>query len=664
MKSTYRLPLGALIAACSMSMPAYADDASPDGSPPATTNDIYAMDLASLLNMKVTTASKFSENLADAPGVMEVVTKDELRRFGGMTLGEILDRVPGLSMTTASFTDRSMVAARGDQTQINGGHILFLINGRPTREVLEGGIISDLLESFPVNILERIEVVLGPGSVLYGSNAFSAVVNLITQKAEGNALVVTGMGGASSAATSGQVMFQRGGLSIVGAGQFHQDPNWNTPVSTTYFGVVNADIPDRSKGAYLEADYKGLSIMSSYTDWTTSYLEGAVGLARWRRGFADLGYKWKAGSKWDMSLDLTYTRTTLDASNSIPFITRDSYEALLEWTNTVTLTDKDRLTFGSLFDYRRGEELFYYGPRPTPITDGSQSGGAFYAQIDHALRDNLKLIGGFQANKMDDIKLDVVPRGGVIWSLTPRWIWKALYSEAFRAPSLNETLLHYIPPPAVGGPSLLGNPNLAPEKDATADIGLSYQGAHFQTGVDYFHSRQTNIIVLGDVTAAGEYVNLGKATFQGVQFEEKYYFRKNFFLMGSVIYQANRDGSGNSDVTPVANFGGKAGISYESANGITVGFFDVHEGGLPGYGAALNPQPGAYDMLNANLRFDLAKLLHTNAAKGIALVAHAENLENRQVWLPDWQDVPGDSIFVNRGRTILAGVEFALKAER
>ena len=449
------LSLGALFAACLIAMPACADDAPQDVNAQAKTNDIYSLDLESLLNMKVTTASKFSENLADAPGVMEVVTRDELRRFGGMTLGEILNRVPGLSMTTASFTDRSMVAAREDQTQINGGHILFLINGRPTREVLEGGIVSDLLESFPVNILERIEVILGPGSVLYGSNAFSAVVNLITQKAGGNELVVKGLGApGSAAATSGQVMFQRGDLSIVGAGQFHQYPDWVTPVWTTYAGLENATMPDRSKGAYLEADYKGFSVMSSDTDWTTSYLEGAVGVARWRRGFADLGYKWKAGSGWDTGLDLTYTRTTLDAANSIPFIARDSYEALLEWTNTVTLTDKDRLTFGSLFDYRRGEELFYYGASPTPITDGSQSGAAFYAQIDHSLRNNLKFIGGFQANKIADIKLDVVPRGGVIWNPVSRWFAKALYSEAFRAPSLNETLLHYIPPPAIGGPNL------------------------------------------------------------------------------------------------------------------------------------------------------------------------------------------------------------------
>src|SRR5262252_7392794 len=138
------------------------------------------------LEIKVVTASKFAESISDAPGVMSVVSRDELQRFGGVTLAEILDRVPGLNLTSAYFTDRSIVAARGDQTKINGGHVLFLINGRPTREILEGGLVSDLLESFPVSALDHIEVVKGPGSVLYGSNAFSAVINLITKKNEAN----------------------------------------------------------------------------------------------------------------------------------------------------------------------------------------------------------------------------------------------------------------------------------------------------------------------------------------------------------------------------------------------------------------------------------------------------------------------------------------------
>ena len=99
--------------------------------------------------------------------MMSVVTADELKRFGGMTLREVLERVAGWILSNGSANDRGILAVGGDQ---NEGHILFLINGRPVREVLQGGTSSDLLESFPVGILERVEVIKGPGSVLYGSD--------------------------------------------------------------------------------------------------------------------------------------------------------------------------------------------------------------------------------------------------------------------------------------------------------------------------------------------------------------------------------------------------------------------------------------------------------------------------------------------------------------
>jgi len=62
---------------------------------------------------------------------------------------------------------------RGDQTRTDAGHILILINRASGAGVIEGGVSSDILESFPVNLLERIEVIKGPGSVLYGSDAYS-----------------------------------------------------------------------------------------------------------------------------------------------------------------------------------------------------------------------------------------------------------------------------------------------------------------------------------------------------------------------------------------------------------------------------------------------------------------------------------------------------------
>jgi outer membrane receptor for ferrienterochelin and colicin len=631
---------------------------------PEQAQDLFTLDLNSLINLKVTTASKFSERVSDAPGVMSVVTQDELRRFGGITLREILERVPGLSGATASFTDRSIVAARGDQTKINGGHILFLINGRPTREVLEGGIVSDLLESFPVNALEKIEVIRGPGSVLYGSTAFSAVVNLITLKADSTQLTLSSSGAAGGGtANTGHFTYRRGNLSLIGAGQYHQKPAWNTPVWSVIYGRENPVIPDRGKGAYLGLNYKGLSIVSSFTEWKTAYIEGAVGDARWRRGFADVGYSLQVTPRWDMSVNVTFTRSTLDAVKSIPFIDRDSHEALVEWTNRIRFSDKSKLAFGTLYNHIEGLEHFYGFGLNSVIADGSRHGQAFYAQMDHELAQNLKLIGGFQANKIGHLDLDVVPRAGIIWYPARRFNVKALYSEAFRAPSLNETLLHYAPPPGFGGPSLTGDPNLAPEKVATVDFGLGYQGNRFEAGVNAFYSKHTNSIILVDPWGDARYVNSGRTGFRGVEAEGRYYFKRNFFFTASALYQTNKDGQGNRNVTPVANVSGKAGISYHVSRGLTASLFNVYQGPLHGYSLARNPKPEAHHRLNAHFRYDLTKYLHPSSKTGLAVVVHADNLTGKPIWLPDWKDTPGDTIFVNRGRTVYFGLEFVLKAD-
>ena len=631
-------------------------------------NDLGSLDLESLLSTKVITASKFSENLADAPGVISVISQDELRRFGGITLQEVLERVPGLSLTSAYFTDRSLVAARGDQTKINGGHVLFLINGRPTREVLEGGLISDLLESFPVSALERIEVIKGPGSVLYGSNAFSAVVNLITKKAEGTALTVSGFGGERGAkGSSAQVTIKRGNFSLFGAGQFHQKPNWTTNylLPTSLIGdplappvplVQSLTLEDRGDGAYLGASYKNLAFMSSFTEWRApSFVRGNIGPNKWRRGFADLGYSLKAKDDWDMNFNATYTRNSFD-NFGYPSIGRDSQELVLEWTNSITFSNWDRLTFGALFNHVEGQETYFGIDPPIEISNGSRPGGAFYAQWDHQLIDTVKLVGGFQVNKIEGIGVNAVPRAGVIWNPTSHVGVKALYSGAFRAPSINETTLNH--------PGLAGTPGLRPEKVGTIDLSLSYQANRFQGALTYFRSRQTDSIIVDTSPARWRYLNLGEATFQGFELEGKYYLRKSFFLTGSVAYQANEDANGNSNITPVPNFGAKAGFSYRAENGLTLSMFDNYQGELNGFSnLTMNPKPAAYHLLGSHIRYDLSRYLGSKDKGGVALFAHAENLADRQVWLPDWGNNSGDTMPFNRGRTVYFGLEFSLGHE-
>src|SRR6185503_6001745 len=104
-----------------------------------------------------------------------------------------------------------------------------------------------------------------------------------------------------------------------------------------------------------------------------------------------------------------------------PFIKRDSNETLFEWTNFVNPTSRDQVTFGVLHNQVSGTETYYGLGVPIPISDGHRSGSAGYAQIDHRIVDTVKLIGGFQANKIGSLSLDVVPRGGVIWSPATRW---------------------------------------------------------------------------------------------------------------------------------------------------------------------------------------------------------------------------------------------------
>lgn len=152
-----------------------------------------------------------------------------------------------------------------------------------------------------------------------------------------------------------------------------------------------------------------------------------------------------------MTFNLTYTRTILDVSG-YPIIHRDSDQTLLEWTNFMTFSEKDRLTFGALYDQDRGTELFFAGGQSYIGAQGARSADGFYAQHEHKLTDTLKLIGGFQATKIGYIKLNVVPRAGILWNPAEHVTLKVLYGGAFRAPSLDEILLK--------NPALNGNPDL------------------------------------------------------------------------------------------------------------------------------------------------------------------------------------------------------------
>jgi outer membrane receptor protein involved in Fe transport len=622
--------------------------------------DSYAMDIDSLLNTKVTTASKFSEKISDAAGVVSVVTQDELRRFGGTTLLEVLERVAGLNVSSTFLGDRSVITVRGDQTRANAGHILILINGRPVREILEGGVSSDILESFPIDTLERIEVVKGPGSVLYGSDAFAGVINLITKKAKGKDFRASAAGGAAGERSGTErILFEQGALSIVEGGQYHNWPDWNiTEKAVSASGALtaqNAILRDNGIGAYLGVNYKGLNFMSSYTGQEApSFVRGIVGDTRLKRGFSDLGYSLRASARWRMTFDVTYSRSVMDAPD-YPTIHRDSYEGDLEWTNFVTFSENDRLTFGTVYNHIEGLET-YFGVTPNLIdARGSRNAGEGYIQFEHRLTDTLKLIGGAQANKIGAIAVNVVPRGGVLWNPSNHMTAKILYGGAYNAPSLDETLLNH--------PGLKGNPDLTPEKVGTFDAQISYQTNRIQVTADYFNSRQTDLIIQNGTISPATYYNYPVPIhFQGAEAESKYYLRHEWFLTGSALYQFNDSGSGVKNLSPSPAVVAKAGISYQSAKGVSASLFDAWQSNIAGYQSTLNPPADAFHSFSAHARYDLSKRWLKLGSRGFALFVNGNDLLNKPVWLPALgsggaNTIGANTLPVTRGRTVFFGIE-------
>jgi len=129
----------------------------------------------------VQTASKRLQRVEESPAAVTVITAEEIRNSGAASFCDLLQRVPGLEVmrVTSGHCD---VGARGLNKSPSNG-VLLLVNGRSVYEELFGVVLWNA-KDFPLEMIEQIEVVRGPGSVLYGANAFHAVVNIIIRRPE------------------------------------------------------------------------------------------------------------------------------------------------------------------------------------------------------------------------------------------------------------------------------------------------------------------------------------------------------------------------------------------------------------------------------------------------------------------------------------------------
>jgi outer membrane receptor protein involved in Fe transport len=145
-------------------------------------------DLESLLSERiVTSASKQAEGASSAPALSTSLSAEDLRRYGARTLAEAIDFLT-IGVRTSENLNGGEIGSRGVLlTRDRGSHFLLLVDGHAMNEPLRGSAWFGVGAGIPIELIDHIEVIVGPGSVLYGSNAMFGLINVVTKRAKDNA---------------------------------------------------------------------------------------------------------------------------------------------------------------------------------------------------------------------------------------------------------------------------------------------------------------------------------------------------------------------------------------------------------------------------------------------------------------------------------------------
>jgi iron complex outermembrane receptor protein len=149
-------------------------------SPDATTDDLKSLSLDQLMNVEVTSVSRHPEKLLQTASAIQVITREEIHRSGATSIPEALRLADNLEVAQKNSHDWA-ISARGFNTAL-ANKLLVMIDGRTVYTPLFSGVFWDV-QDYPLEDVERIEVISGPGGTLWGANAVNGVINIITRKA-------------------------------------------------------------------------------------------------------------------------------------------------------------------------------------------------------------------------------------------------------------------------------------------------------------------------------------------------------------------------------------------------------------------------------------------------------------------------------------------------
>jgi outer membrane receptor protein involved in Fe transport len=485
------------------------------------------------LEAGATGATLRSQPLSEVPASVTVISREDLRDFAVSTLADALSMVRGVFVSSDHNYHYAGLRGYGPLGDW-GTHLLVMIDGHP----LIGGFYLDtpLGSDFPVDMsaVERIEVVRGPGSALFGTNALLGVINVVTRRA------------AAGMAIEGRVSTAEERCAIGEAGgRFGSD--WSWYASLTGFGGEGPDYPlgttavagadgDRGRRGFASIDGRAWSFQALAGTRTREVPTGAwetePGDDRTRTRdswalasaeyFRPIGASSALLARVSMSRDHyegDYFSRDPESGNPAPLSRDESTGRSAELDARLLLQPFDRLglTVGAARreDFTAEARSWYAEPYEL-LSDTSRPWHrqSTYMQADWTPSTAVSVQGGLRAEDASPGPGVVNPRLGVNWRPHRDWTVRGLAGRAYRRPNLYETYYS-------DGSTSKGNPDLAPERLTTWEAGLESRQAGVTATLSVFQNDFNDRIVAGrdPVDSLIVYQNAGALRVRGLEME-------------------------------------------------------------------------------------------------------------------------------------------------
>ncbi len=507
------------------------------------------------------TASKMEEHVDKTIATNTVFTQDDIQHIGARNLIDVLRLVPGIGITQTQTGWRE-IEVRGVKTFLSE-KVLIMLNGHPLDHNLQNAGSIWVYDDLPVDTIKRVEVVRGPGSALYGANAFLAVINIITQNAKDLNGLHTSAGWGSFDTQQYRASWGKHFDNSAEAAlhfNFTDTNGINSPIKADSLSVqgLNSNAPGKSQlteGRYdLEWNlgYKDFKFDGRYINKKAGTFFGAATILsddKTRQDYNDyflrLSRNWKVQDNF--TIDTQVYHDFYKADNIWQFT--PSYFARTGFQDTRTggevqanyhISDTHAVIGGFSFSKEQQGNILDLGGKdpqhllPVPLLTAEKirkRWGLYIEDVWDPLK-NLRLTVGARYDRYNDFGGTFNPRMGFNWEFIKDYSLKFSYGTAYRAPAFGELAL-------INNPVLLGNPTLKPEEVKTFEAGIIARPVMgLAAQATYYHSAINQIISRDPCQAAIScYGNSGSVVAEGIELEMRYDFGGN--LQGSYISANN-----------------------------------------------------------------------------------------------------------------------------